>query len=130
MRAILAIAVALACIVVSPAAAKTHRDLTSSEAILLVSAYVGPQPAKLSWDIGNARHGFYSITGIDPAPGAEGFDLYEVDAHTGDVWRASICEQLSNGRFHTVQRKLWREIGLTTAEYRRLKRPGGECRYE
>jgi hypothetical protein len=104
--------------------------LTYDEALSLVQAYVGPSEAKWGVDIQKENDDFYGISMINPAPGAEGFDMYEVDLRTGDLWRASVCQHLSNRRLRAAQHKLWQRIGLSAAEAGRLKRPGGECKWE
>ncbi len=130
MHAVITLLTVIACIAVCPAQAKPRRLLTDKEAFSLVQAYVGPAEAKWGVDGQPDHDGFAGISMINPAPGAEGFDMYDVDLRTGDLWRTSVCEHLSNARLRMAQRKLRRRINLTAADYRRLKRPGGECRYE
>jgi len=126
MRVMMAFAIALGCIA-APAAQASRRDLTAAEAVTLVRAYLDPPQAGWSWDVGPARDRFYTITMINPAPGAQGVDLYEVDRRTGDLWRSSICRHLDNTRLRAAQHRLWRRISLRYTGKRHLRRPG-ECR--
>jgi len=130
MRTSLVVAMIAMGIAAYPAKATPRRELTPKEAFSLLQAYLGPPEANWGLDFQDNHDGFYMISMINPAPGAEGFDMYDIDRRTGDLWRSSVCEHVSNTRFHAAQHRLWRRIGLTAADYRRLKRPGGQCRYE
>ena len=61
---------------------------------------------------------FYFFDALVSERGAEGFSgHYAVHKLTGDVWDPYACSRLSSPRLLALQRKLRKEMGLTTKEY-------------
>jgi hypothetical protein len=53
---------------------------------------------------------------------------YAVDPSTGDVWSAtSSCDELSTHALRRLQTKIRARIGLSDAEYKRIKSKGPLC---
>lgn len=53
---------------------------------------------------------------------------YAVDPNTGDVWSATIsCDELRNRALEALQDRVRKSIGLSKAEYERLKTKGPLC---
>ncbi len=68
--------------------------------------------------------GFYTIeaTWENPKPGSGVVGHVIVDMRTGDVWDPFTCKQFLYTGLTQLQRRIRNRIGLSNAEYRRLKR--------
>jgi hypothetical protein len=73
--------------------------------------------------------GFYVFEAeVDNNPGGSVvFGHYAVDQRTGDVWEGVVCKEYTSSKLQQAQRVIRRRIGLTDAEYGRLRRPGPFC---
>jgi hypothetical protein len=71
---------------------------------------------------------FYMLgaTWRDPSRGNVVENL-AVDRITGDVWDASDCHEWKSRGLRKAQKELRKEIGLSSKEYRVIRRPGPMC---
>jgi len=116
------------------------REVTYEEAHDLLTTFlkVRPLAVEKSGDLGYKEFYFFMADmGSSPCSpcarqGQKGvyvgnFQYYAVDRRTGDVWRAVFCERIARRALSRLQAALRKRIGLTNAEYERLKRPGPLC---
>ena len=54
-------------------------------------------------------------------------DHYAVDSKSGDVWNAVVCRELKTSELKKRQALLRKKIGLTHAQYGKIRRLGPEC---
>lgn len=52
---------------------------------------------------------------------------YAVERTTGDVWDWVICGQFNSPSLSAAQQALRKRIGLTEAEYQKIRKPGPFC---
>ena len=115
-------------------------EITYEEAHDLLTKFlkVRPMAVETSGDLGYKEFYFFmaDMGSVPCRPcarqGQEGvyagdFRYYAVDRRTGDVWSAVICERIAVHALSRLQAALRKRIGLTNAEYERLKRPGPLC---
>jgi hypothetical protein len=116
------------------------REITYEEAHDLLTAFlkVRPLAVEKSGDLGYREFYFFMADmGSLPCPpcarrGEKGvyvgnFQYYAVDRRTGDIWSAVLCERIARHGLSRLQAALRKRIGVTNAEYERLKRPGPLC---
>ena len=116
------------------------REVTYVEAHDLLTAFlkVRPLAVEKSGDLGYKEFYFFmaDMGSLPCRPcarqGQKGvyvgnFQYYAVDRRTGDVWSAVFCERIARRALSRLQAALRKRIGLTNAEYERLKRPGPLC---
>jgi hypothetical protein len=116
------------------------REVTYAEAHDLLTAFLKVQPGAVvkSGDLGYNEFYFFmaDMGSVLCRPcarqGQKGvyvgnFQYYAVDRGTGDVWSAVFCERIARRKLSRLQAALRRRIGLTNAQYERLKRPGPLC---
>ena len=53
---------------------------------------------------------------------------FAVERTTGDVWSAPVCGRYSSPTIAKLQQALRTRVGLTNAEYERIRKPGPGCR--
>jgi hypothetical protein len=117
------------------------REVTYEEAHDLLTAFLKVSPGavvKSGGDMGYKEFYFFmadmgSVPGRPCArQGQKGvyvgnFQYYAVDRRTCDVWSAVFCRRIARRKLSRLQAALRRRIGLTNAQYERLKRPGPLC---
>lgn len=116
------------CVAAFPAQAATpSRKITENEAEKLVQAYLGPpSPALMMMedDEGDPER-FFVILANNADTRYE--HSFFVDRLTGDLWEVNACQEASNKGLRAAQARLWPELGITPADYDRLKRHGLDC---
>jgi hypothetical protein len=132
MRSTIAVAVLLALTLTNSQAQQT-RQLTVQQAHRILEAYI-PEATKhlpgyeLDDSAGYDPARFYFIEVIwDNPRGSVVWGNYVVDKTTGDLWSAVICQKYSSKRINAVQQEIRKEIGLTNAAYKHIRRPGPMC---
>lgn len=119
-------------------ATATHsgrREITSEEAQDLLKSFLkhfdGLQKYDPVYPDGTRYPAYYffeAMLGVPPGPvGALNVGYYAVDRQTGDVWNGTICERITSSSLTKVQVALRRRIGLTDAEYKKIKKLGPLC---
>ena len=111
------------------------REITLIEAHDLLKAFLHPPGAvEESGDMGYKEFYFFmaDMGALPCRCGIEGayvgnFQYYAVDRRTGDVWSSVFCERIAGRALSRLQAALRKRIGVTNAEYERLKRPGPLC---
>lgn len=116
------------------------REITYEEAQNLLTAFLKVRPLAVeeSGDLGYKEFYFFmaDMGSLPCRPcalqGQKGvyvgnFQYYAVGRRTGDVWSAVFCEPIARHALSRLQAALRKRIGLTNAEYERLKRPGPLC---
>ncbi len=63
----------------------------------------------------------------DPPAGSVNIGFYALDPLTLDVWNGVICEEIKSPKLASIQRRIRAQIGLSNAEYKRLRVTGPEC---
>jgi hypothetical protein len=63
----------------------------------------------------------------DNVGGSVNLGFYALDPLTLDVWNGVMCEEIKSPKLASLQRKFRARIGLSGAEYRRLRVNGPEC---
>jgi hypothetical protein len=63
----------------------------------------------------------------DNIGGSVNAGFYALDPMTLDIWNGVICEEIKSPKLASIQRKIRARIGLSNAEYRRLRVTGPEC---
>ena len=72
--------------------------------------------------------GFYEIHATwDNPGGGNSVGRYAVAEATGDVWDSVMCGRFTSPALLKAQEVLRKRIGLTEAEYRKLRKPGPGC---
>lgn len=72
------------------------------------------------------RFSIYQAT-WDNVGGSVNLGFLALDPLTLDVWDGVICEEIKSPKLASIQRKIRARIGLSNAEYRRLRVTGPEC---
>jgi len=121
-------------------ASSQAREVTYEEAHDLLTAFLKARPRAVekSGDMGYKEFYFFmaDMGSLPCRPCARrgetgvyvgNFQYYAVDRRTGDVWSSVICERIARHALSRLQAALRKRIGLTNAEYERLKRPGPLC---
>jgi hypothetical protein len=72
------------------------------------------------------RFQIYQATWDNPG-GSVNAGFYALDPITLDVWNGVMCEEIESPRLAAIQRKIRARIGLSEAEYRKLRVTGPEC---
>jgi hypothetical protein len=116
------------------------REITYEEAHDLLTTFLKVPPGAVvkSGDMGYKEFYFFmaDMGSVPCGPcarqGLKGvyvgnFQYYAVDRRTSDVWSATFCERIARRALSRLQAALRRRIGLTNAQYERLKRPGPLC---
>jgi hypothetical protein len=125
--------VILGCVVADAQSVPRPRELTIEEAHSILTAWIPDATQRLpGYELDdftiNDPPWFYFIEVIwDNPRGSVVWGNYAVDRATGDLWTAVICERITSRRVRAAQRQVWKELGLTKAEYRKIKRPGPMC---
>lgn len=107
------------------------REITYKEAHDLLTAFLKVNGVDQSGDMEYKEYYFF-MADMGSSCGSGGncvgnFQYYAVDQRTGDVWSSVICERIATRALARLQAALRKRIGLTNAEYGRLKRPGPLC---
>jgi hypothetical protein len=107
---------------------KKRRDLTLEEAYGLVKAF---QKDHREGGYGLERYevkeypGFQFFQAVPDAP--SGHLHYPVDLSTGEVWDEASCEKLASPSLKKLQNAIRTRIGLTSDEFRKLRRRAPFC---
>ncbi len=127
MRLLLIVAIA------STLAWAQSREITPQEAHKLVEAAIPDATRRLPRfgldDFSSnteTRLYFIEATWDNPV-GSVVYGGYAVDKVTGDVWSAVVCRQVRSRQLARLQVALRRKIGLSKANYKRVKIPGPMC---
>lgn len=102
--------------------------VTTDQARELVKAALpswAPKGATLSIDRAIDRPGLYFVSAYgSPNPnGSSLIGYFLVDFKTGDLYDGVVCREYRGAALKKVQTSIRKQIGLTIAEYRRLRRP-------
>jgi hypothetical protein len=117
------------------------REITYQEARDLLTAFLRPPGGFGLMDSGDMGYKtfYFFMADMGSVPcrpcareGQKGvyvgnFQYYAVDRRTGDVWSAVFCNRIEKRALRRLQAALRKRIGLTNAEYERLKKPGPLC---
>ncbi len=107
------------------------REITYKEAYDMLTAFLKVNGVEQSGEMGYKEYYFFMAnmgSSCDPGGTCIGdFQYYAVDRRTGDVWSSVICERIATRALTRLQAALRKRIGLTNAEYGRLKRLGPMC---
>jgi hypothetical protein len=107
------------------------REITQDEARDLLKAFLKlpDEDMQKSGDLGYKQ--FYFFMAILGTSGGEVGVLqvryYAVDRQTADVWNSVICERMTTPLLRKLQAALRKSIGLTDAEYRKIRTQGPLC---
>jgi hypothetical protein len=132
LSAVLAIA-ALFC---ASARSEDRRTITVSEASGLVDALLKPDGwTKLKGFVlyqalfDAEFQGFYFIHAEwdSPSRNSAAIGHFAVERTTGDVWDWVVCGQFNSPSLSTAQRALRKRIGLSDAEYQKIRKQGPFC---
>jgi hypothetical protein len=110
------------------------RKVTREEAIELAFDAIDPESRKLpglTLEKYKEEHfpDFYAFEAIWDNPDPDGstvVDDFAVDPQTGDVWRRGVC-RLQSTALAKSQAAIRKRIGLSDAEYQKLRRSGPTC---
>jgi hypothetical protein len=79
-------------------------------------------------DPNSSRFFFFTVTWAAGPGQSVVVGNYAVDPYTGDVWSAVVaCEELRNRTLQVLQGRLRQSLGLSEAQYKRLKTKGPLC---
>lgn len=79
-------------------------------------------------DPNSSRFFFFTVTWAAGPGQSVVVGNYAVDPYTGDVWSAVVgCEELRNRALQVLQGRVRQSLGLSEAQYRRLKTKGPLC---
>ncbi len=110
------------------------RKVTRDEAIELAFDAIDPESRKLpglTLEKYKEEHfpEFYAFEAIWDNPDPDGSTVVDdlaVDPQTGDVWRRGVC-RLQSTALAKSQAAIRKRIGLSDAEYQKLRRAGPTC---
>src|SRR5260221_8153734 len=73
--------------------------------------------------------GFYSFSAYGPANpgGSSTIGHFLIDLKTGDVWDGAVCQEYKSVAITKLQVSIRKNVGLTEAEYRKLRRRSQLC---
>jgi hypothetical protein len=63
----------------------------------------------------------------DNIGGSVNLGFYALDPLTLDIWNGVVCQEIKSPKLENIQREIRRRIGLSHAEYKRLRVSGPEC---
>jgi len=117
--------------------AAASRIITADEAKGLVLIALAPHSdgvslvlykvAPLSVASSDAFYGFQALRQNAPAGASANVGFFAVDRRTGDVWNAVICEEHRSPELRRQQQAVRKRIGLSDAQYKKLRSPGPMC---
>ncbi len=125
--------VILACVVADAQMVRPPKELTIQQAHLILEASIPDVTKRLpgygldDFEINDPPWFYFIEVTCDNPRGSVVWGNYAVDRATGDLWSAVICERVTSKRVRALQRQVRKEIGLTDADYRKIKRPGPMC---
>jgi hypothetical protein len=128
----LAVLVVLACIL-GNAQSSGPRKLTLQEANAIMGAGVPEATRRLpGYELDNnavnePRQFYFAQVIRDNPHGSVVWGNLAVDVATGDLWDGVVCRSYASKSVRAVQREVRKAIGLTDAEYKKIKRPGPGC---
>jgi hypothetical protein len=77
------------------------------------------------------RYVVYEALWNPPMPGSAHVGFYVIDPRTGDMWDGvSECGVIASPEIRRLQRRFRNQLGLSSAEYSRIKRRGPMCDQE
>jgi hypothetical protein len=122
------------CVCVHVCAQTAPRKVTREEAIELAFDSIDPESRKLpglTLEKYKEEHfpDFYAFEAIWDNPDPDGSTVVDdlaVDPRTGDVWRRGVC-RLQSPTLGKSQAAIRKRIGLSDAEYQKLRRAGPTC---
>lgn len=127
----------LASLWAASASAVDHPDrtITADQARALVLASLTPEQKRLPSlgadpykDPNTSKFLFFTVSWAGTPNGSVVVGNYAVDAHTGDVFSATVgCEEEKNKNLRALQTRIRASLHLSQAEYQRLKTKGPLC---
>ena len=69
---------------------------------------------------------YQALDDADP-DGSAVFGTYAVNRSTGDVWNGIMCSEYKSARLRKLQSRFRKRLGLSPADYSRLRVPGPLC---
>ena len=112
-----------------------ERKITADQARALVLASLNPEQRRLPSlgadpykDPNTSKFLFFTVSWAGTPNGSVVVGNYAVDAHTGDVFSATVgCEEEKNKNLRALQTRIRASLHLSQSEYQRLKTKGPLC---
>jgi hypothetical protein len=126
----------IAVLLCASARSEDRRPITVAEASGLVNALLKPdgwtklKGFVLYQALFDAQfQGFYFIHAEwdSPSKNSAAIGHFAVERATGDVWDWVVCGQFHSPSLSSAQQALRKRIGLTDAEYLKIRKPGPFC---